>query len=69
MQEHLAMMADDELHESQEINAELLAALEWAHAQLCKHPDWCEANHPTMKVHHDALRTAIAKARSASCQD
>ena len=30
MQEHLAMMADDELSESREINAELLAVLKEA---------------------------------------
>ena len=34
MQEHLAMMTDDELHESREINAELLAVLEMAQEWL-----------------------------------
>ena len=48
------------------VDVDTLWALEWAHAQLCKHPHWCEANHPTMKVHHDRLREIIAKARGVS---
>ena len=46
-------------------NPDVLWALEWAHAQLCRHPEWCEANHPTMTAHHDALLAAIAKARGS----
>ena len=42
---------------------ELLERLEWAHAQLCQHPDWCEANHPTLTAEHNAIRAAIAKAK------
>ena len=42
---------------------DVLWALEWAHGQLCKHPEWCQANHPTMTAHHVALLSAIAKAR------
>ena len=42
---------------------DLLERLEWAHAQLCQHPDWCEANHPTLTAEHNAIRAAIAKAK------
>ena len=42
-------------------NPDVLWALEWAHDQLCRHPKWCQANHPTMTAHHDALLAAIAK--------
>ena len=44
-------------------NPDVLWALEWAHDQLCRHPKWCQANHPTMTAHHDALLAAIAKHR------
>ena len=42
---------------------ELLERLERAYAQLCSHPEWCEANHPTLTPEHDGIRAAIAKAR------
>ena len=42
---------------------EMLEALEWAHVQLCPHPQWCESNHPVLKPRHDTIRAAIAKAR------
>ena len=42
---------------------EMLEDLEWAHSQLCPHPEWCEANHPTLTMHHERMRFAIAKAK------
>ena len=42
---------------------EMLKALEWAHGQLCPHPQWCEGNHPVLKPRHDTIRATIAKAR------
>ena len=42
---------------------EMLEDLEWAHVQLCPHPQWCEGNHPVLKPRHDKIRATIAKAR------
>ena len=42
---------------------EMLEILEWAHSELCPHPQWCEASHPVQKPKHDAMRVIIAKAR------
>ena len=42
---------------------DMLEALEWAHVQLCPHPQWCESNHPVLKPRHDTIRAAIAKAK------
>ena len=38
---------------------DLLEALEWAHVQLCPHPQWCESNHPVLKPRHDTIRAAL----------
>ena len=45
---------------------DLLEDLEWAHSQLCAHPEWCEANHPTLTMHHERIRRTIAKAKGTS---
>ena len=42
---------------------EMLEELEWAHSQLCPHPDWCDANHPVEWPKHNAIRATIAKAK------
>ena len=42
---------------------EMVELLEWAHSELCPHPQWCDANHPVRKPKHDAIRAAIAKAK------
>ena len=42
---------------------DMLEELEWAHSQLCAHPEWCDANHPTLAMHHGRMRFAIAKAK------
>ena len=42
---------------------EMVELLEWAHSELCPHPQWCDANHPVQKPKHDAIRAAIAKAK------
>ena len=42
---------------------EMVELLEWAHVQLCPHPQWCESNHPVLKPRHDKIRATIAKAK------
>lgn len=42
---------------------EMLEDLVWALSQLCPHPEFCEANHPTLTAKHNQMQAAVAKAK------